>query len=91
MGMLLYIVIGGALGWLASVLMPTDHAGVARNLVAGMAGGLLGAWMFAPMLGSAVFSASGFGIDGLVEASLGAVILIALGQLAHRMMRHRQP
>jgi uncharacterized membrane protein YeaQ/YmgE (transglycosylase-associated protein family) len=89
MGMLLYIVIGGALGWAACLLWHTDSAGVFRNVVAGMAGALLGAWLFAGLLGSGVFSPSGFGIDGLAEAALGAIALILLNQLTlKRIRRH---
>lgn len=89
MGMLLYIVMGGALGWAASVAFPTDNAGVFRNLVCGMVGALLGAWIFAPMLGSEAFSPSGFGIDGLVEAALGAAVLIGLNQVLQRRVGRR--
>jgi uncharacterized membrane protein YeaQ/YmgE (transglycosylase-associated protein family) len=57
-----------------------------RNVVAGMLGALLGAWIFAGLFGSRVFSPSGFGLDGLAEAAIGAIVLILLNELLQKVI-----
>jgi uncharacterized membrane protein YeaQ/YmgE (transglycosylase-associated protein family) len=66
------LIIGGVVGWLASLVMKSDaQMGLVANVLVGIAGSLLGFWA-AGLLGIA---ATG-GILRFVVAVLGAVLLI---------------
>lgn len=72
------IIIGILAGWLAEKIMKRDH-GLLTNLVVGLVGSLLGAFV-AGMLG---LGANGL-IGSLVISTLGAVILLFLVGLFKR-------
>lgn len=68
------LIIGGVVGWLASLIMKTDaQAGIIANIIVGIIGSWLGFWL-AGLLG---LSASG-PIVGWIIAVVGAVILIGI-------------
>jgi len=74
MGLLLAIVVGGVIGWLASLIMKTSaQMGVLANIVVGIVGSILGHFI-AGVLGIAAFGALG----GFVVSLVGAVVLIAI-------------
>lgn len=78
MGWIITLVIGGLVGWLASIIMKTNaQMGLVANVLVGVVGSLLGSWA-ARMLG---FGPVG-SIMGFVIALAGAVLLIfVLGKL----------
>jgi uncharacterized membrane protein YeaQ/YmgE (transglycosylase-associated protein family) len=77
MDWLIWIVIGGVLGWLASLLMKTDkQMGILANVLVGIVGSILGGWL-APKLGIAPTGAMG----GYLVALGGAVLLILVLRL----------
>jgi uncharacterized membrane protein YeaQ/YmgE (transglycosylase-associated protein family) len=78
MGLIITLIIGGIVGWLASIVMKTnDQMGWIANLAVGVAGSMLGYWI-AGLLG---FAAMG-GIARFIVAFGGAVLLIfILGKL----------
>ena len=50
MGIIILIVVGGILGWLASIVMRTDgQQGILLNVVVGIVGALLGGFLLAPL------------------------------------------
>jgi uncharacterized membrane protein YeaQ/YmgE (transglycosylase-associated protein family) len=52
MNLIIWLVIGGLIGWVASLLMRTDgQQGVLLNIVVGIVGALLGGWFISPMVG----------------------------------------
>lgn len=66
------LIIGGVVGWLASLVMKTDaQMGIVANVLVGIVGSALGFWL-AGMLGLAPAG----GILRFVVAVLGAVLLI---------------
>ncbi len=74
MGFIISIVIGGIIGWLASLIMKTDaQMGVVANVIVGIVGSVLGGFI-AGVLGIAAFGSLG----GFVISLVGAVILIAI-------------
>lgn len=77
MGLLIYIIFGGLVGWVASLLMGTDgQQGILLNVVVGVVGAVLGSWLFSLVgIGGGI---SGFNISSFVVALVGAVVLIAL-------------
>jgi uncharacterized membrane protein YeaQ/YmgE (transglycosylase-associated protein family) len=85
MSLLLWIVIGGILGWLASMVMRTDaQQGIFLNVVVGIVGALLGGWFLAPMFGAGTINTNDFSMVSLLVSFLGAVILLAIVNLIMR-------
>jgi uncharacterized membrane protein YeaQ/YmgE (transglycosylase-associated protein family) len=79
MGWIVTIVVGGIIGWLASLLMKTDkQMGILANVIVGIVGSSLGFWI-AGMLGLAAYGAVAQWIVGIAGAALLIWILRALG------------
>ena len=74
MGWIITLVIGGIIGWLASLVMKTDaQMGLIGNVVVGIVVSWLGFWL-AGVLGIGAGSA----IAGYIIAVVGAVVLIGI-------------
>ena len=85
MTFLAWIIIGGILGWLASLVMRTDaQQGLFLNIVVGIIGALLGGWLLAPLVGTGTINQNDFSIGSLIVSFLGAVILLAIVNLFRR-------
>ena len=85
MNFIIWLVIGGIIGWLASMVMRTDaQQGVILNVVVGIVGALLGGWFLAPMFGTGTINSNDFSIAGLGVSLLGAIILLAIVNLVRR-------
>ena len=81
MNLIVWLVIGGVVGWLASIIMKRDASqGVFLNIVVGIIGALLGGWLFSTM----GVSAGGGLLGAIVVALIGAIILIFLLRLIKR-------
>ena len=77
-GIIIWLVIGGIIGWLASLIMKTDgQQGIVLNIIVGIVGSFIGGWLIAPVIG-------GTGIMGYVSALIGAIILLAIVNLLRR-------
>jgi uncharacterized membrane protein YeaQ/YmgE (transglycosylase-associated protein family) len=76
MSWIISLIIGGVVGWLASIVMKTDvQMGLIANVAVGVVGSMLGYWV-AGILG---FAAIG-GIARFLVAIAGAVLLIFILQ-----------
>lgn len=85
MSFLIWIVIGGVMGWLASLVMKTDaQQGMVLNVVVGIVGALLGGWLIAPMLGTGTINSNDFSVGSLLVSFLGALLLLAIVNLVFR-------
>lgn len=85
MGLILALIIGGIIGWLASIIMRTDaQQGIILNVVVGIIGSLLGGLLLGPLIGGGNLLSGGFDIMTLLVALLGAVILLAIVNLFRR-------
>lgn len=85
MNFLIWIVVGGLLGWVASMIMKTDaQQGMFLNIVVGIVGALLGGWLLAPLFGTGTINQNDFSISSLLVSLLGAVILLAIVNLFRR-------
>jgi len=74
MGWIVTIVIGGIVGWLASIVMKTNaQMGLFANVIVGIVGSALGFWL-AGLLGLAATSS----IVGYIISIAGAAILILI-------------
>lgn len=85
MNFIIWIVIGGILGWIASMIMRTDaQQGLLLNVVVGIIGTLLGGWLLAPLFGTGTINQSDFSLGSLLVSLLGAIILLAIVNLFRR-------
>lgn len=74
MGILIWIVFGGLVGWVASLLMHTDNQqGILLNVIVGIVGAVVGGWIMTFFGQSGV---SGFNLYSFIVALIGAVVLI---------------
>lgn len=85
MNLIIALIIGGIIGWLASMVMRTDgQQGIILNVVVGIIGSLLGGFLLGPLLGGGNLLNGNFDIMTLVVAMLGAIILLAIVNLFRR-------
>jgi len=74
MGLIVSLIIGGVVGWLASLLMKTNaQMGLIANIVVGIIGAVLGFWL-AGVLGIVAVGSVGVWIISII----GAVVLLAI-------------
>ena len=86
MGLIVALIIGGIIGWLASIVMRTNaQQGILLNIVVGIIGSLLGSFLLGRFFG-ADGNIMNNAFDGgvLIAAFLGAVILLAVVNLFTR-------
>ena len=80
MNFLIYLIVGGIAGWLASIMMKRDGSqGIILNVIVGIIGGFLGGFLL-PMVGLSFGGWAGY----LITALIGAVILLAIVNLFRR-------
>ena len=85
MNFIIWIVLGGILGWLASLVMKTDaQQGTFLNIVVGIVGALLAGWLLAPLLGTGTINQNDFSVASLAVSLVGAIILLAIVNLLRR-------
>ena len=85
MNFIIWIVIGGLIGWAASIVMKTDaQQGVVLNVVVGIVGALVGGWLLSPLFGTGTINQNDFSLASLVVSLLGAIILLAVVYLLRR-------
>lgn len=84
MGFILWLIVGGIVGWLASLIMRTDgQQGIILNIVVGIIGALLGGWLISPLVGVGTIN-QGISIGSIIVSLIGAIILLAIVNLFRR-------
>ena len=82
MNIIVWLVVGGLIGWLASVFMGTDaRQGIILNVAVGIVGAVLGGWLLGGLVGAGSINQGDFSLPGLLVSFLGAVILLFLVRL----------
>jgi len=85
MNFIIWLVVGGLIGWVASMIMRTDgQQGVFLNVVVGIVGAMLGGWFLSPMVGVGTINQGAFSLGALAVSLLGAVVLLAIVSLFRR-------
>ena len=85
MNIIIWLVVGGLIGWVASMVMRTDgQQGILLNVVVGIVGAALGGWFLSPLVGASTINQNNFSVSGLVVSFLGAIILLAIVNLVRR-------
>jgi uncharacterized membrane protein YeaQ/YmgE (transglycosylase-associated protein family) len=76
MNNVIWLFVGGLMGWLASIIMQPD--------VVGIVGAFLGGWFLSPLFGVSTINQSSFTIGNLVVSLVGAVALLSIVNLVRR-------
>jgi uncharacterized membrane protein YeaQ/YmgE (transglycosylase-associated protein family) len=80
MGIILWIVFGALVGWIASAIMKSNN-GVLFDVIVGIVGAVLGGWLFSLFGYEGV---TGFNIYSFLVAIVGAVVLIGIVRAINR-------
>jgi uncharacterized membrane protein YeaQ/YmgE (transglycosylase-associated protein family) len=83
MNIVIWLVVGGLIGWAASWLMGARE-GIVLNVVVGIVGAALGGWLFSPLVGVSTINQSNFSLASLLISLLGAVVLLVIVNLVWR-------
>jgi len=85
MGIIIWLVVGGVVGWLASMVMRTDaQQGIVLNIVVGIVGAFLAGWLVSPLVGVGTIDQHNFSLGSVLVSLVGAVILLAIVNLFRR-------
>jgi uncharacterized membrane protein YeaQ/YmgE (transglycosylase-associated protein family) len=86
MNLLVYLIVGGICGWLASIIMKRDaQQGIILNVVVGVVGAVLAGWLISPMVGVGTINQS-LSVGSFAVSLTGAVVLLAIVNLFSRGM-----
>ncbi len=82
---IVWIIVGGILGWLASLVMRTDaQQGPLLNIIVGIIGAFLAGLVLSPLFGISTINQNNFSIEALLVSLLGAIILLGIVNLFRR-------
>ncbi|HEX7931308.1 MAG TPA: GlsB/YeaQ/YmgE family stress response membrane protein [Sphingomicrobium sp.] len=85
MGLIILIIVGGVIGWLASIVMRTNaQQGILLNVVVGIVGAFVAGLALNPLIGGGNIMAGDFSGSSLLVSFLGAVVLLAIVNLIRR-------
>jgi uncharacterized membrane protein YeaQ/YmgE (transglycosylase-associated protein family) len=78
MNFIIWLVVGGIVGWIASMIMRTNgQQGLILNVIVGIVGAFLAGLVLTPLLGIATINQNDFSLPALIVSVAGAVILLA--------------
>ncbi|MBV1690360.1 GlsB/YeaQ/YmgE family stress response membrane protein [Novosphingobium sp. G106] len=85
MGIVILLVVGGLIGWVASMIMRTDaQQGVLLNVVVGIVGALIAGFVVTPLIGGAPITSGVISIPSVLVSLVGAILLLAIVNLFRR-------
>ena len=81
MGLIVWLVVGGVVGWLASLIMRTDaQQGILLNIIVGIVGAVIAGFL----LGGQASINAAISVQSVLFSLLGAVVLLAVVKLIRR-------
>jgi uncharacterized membrane protein YeaQ/YmgE (transglycosylase-associated protein family) len=85
MNLILWLIIGGIIGWIAGLIMRTDaQQDIFLNIVVGIVGALLAGFLLTPLFGIGTINQNDFSLPALLLSLLGTIILLAIVTLLRR-------
>jgi uncharacterized membrane protein YeaQ/YmgE (transglycosylase-associated protein family) len=82
---LVWLIVGGIIGWLASMAMHTNaQQGIVLNIIVGIVGAFVAGYLLTPLLGIGTINQNNFSLPALLVSLVGAVILLAVVNLISR-------
>ena len=84
--LILWVLFGALVGWLASIVMRTGaQQGALLNIVVGIVGAFLGGLIFSMLgMGGANINDNSFNLTSLIVSFIGAVVLLGIVNLVRR-------
>jgi len=83
--LIILLIVGGIIGWVASLIMRTDaQQGILLNVVVGIVGALLAGFLITPLVGGASITDGALNITSILISLLGAVVLLGIVNLVRR-------
>ena len=82
--LIVWLVVGGLVGWVAGLLLQSSGNGIIINVVIGIVGAFLGGWLLGPYFHAGTINQNDFSLPSLAVSLLGAVILLAIVNLIRR-------
>jgi len=90
MNLIVWLVVGSLIGWIASKVMKTDpQQGMKLNVVVGVVGALLGGWLVSPMLDTGTLNNNDFSVGALTVSILSAILFVEIVNLVRRGIARR--
>lgn len=84
MNIVIWLIVGGLVGWLASLIMRTDaQQGILMNIVVGIIGALIAGFVISPLLGVGTIN-DGLSVATFLVSLGGAILLLAIVNLFRR-------
>jgi uncharacterized membrane protein YeaQ/YmgE (transglycosylase-associated protein family) len=78
----IWIIVGGVIGWLASTIMRTNsRQGIIADVIVGIVGAFIGGYFLSPIFNVSTINEGNFSIPALLVSLGGAVILLAISKL----------
>ena len=85
MNLIILLIVGGILGWVASLIMRTDgQQGILLNVVVGIVGAILAGFLLNPLIGGGNIMSGNLSLSAILVSLLGAVVLLAIINLFRR-------
>ncbi len=85
MNFIIWLIVGGLIGWVASMLMKTnDQQGIVLNVVVGIVGAMVGGWFISPLVGVGTINQDNFSLPALLVSFVGAALLLGVVNLLRR-------
>lgn len=77
--LLIWLIVGGVIGWIASLIMGTNaRQGTFLNVIVGIVGAAISGWLITPLLGGGTINQNEFSFQSLVISLIGGIILLGL-------------
>ena len=77
MNFIIWLIVGGLVGWVASIIMKTNgQQGILLNVIVGIVGAFIAGYVLTPFLGISTINQNNFSIPALLVSLGGAVILL---------------
>ena len=85
LNLIIWLLVGGILGWIASMVMRTDaNQGILLNIVVGIVGAFLAGYILSPILGVSTINQNNFSLPSLVVSLLGSIIFLGVINIFRR-------
>ena len=85
MNFILWILVGGLIGWVASIVMRTNaQQGIFLNVIVGVVGALIAGWIISPLVGIPTINQDAFSLPALLVSLLAAIVLLGVVNLVRR-------
>jgi len=87
MNTVIWLVVGGLIGWIASLVMGTnDRQGIILNVVVGIVGAVVGGWLLGGLFETSTINQGNFSLVGLFVSFLGASILLGVAKIVRGVL-----